>query len=114
MEDPVSFSSVTMSARNLWRCLYSRALEEMRLRTDWMVESADDLSDSMSVDWSQEVDFSCGVMVEEGGTVWSVWMVGVEVLKETRRRLRRSAVVGGGGSGTMDAARVDEDEGSQQ
>ncbi len=42
-------------------------------------------------------------------------MVGVDVVKETRRRLRRSAVVvGGGGRGTMDAARVDDDEGSQQ
>lgn len=33
------------------------------------MESADDLSDSISVDWSHKVDFSAGVMVEEGGTV---------------------------------------------
>ena len=43
----------------------------------------------MSEGWSQEVDFSSGVMVEEGGTVWRVWIVGVVVVKATRRRLRR-------------------------
>ena len=43
----------------------------------------------MSEGWSQEVDFSSGVMVEEVGTVWRVLIVGVVVVKETRRRLRR-------------------------
>ena len=57
----------------------------------------------MSEGCSQEVDFSSGVMVEEGGTVWRVWIVGVEVVKETRRRLRRwQWVVGGKRRGTMD------------
>lgn len=35
-------------------------------------------------------------------------MVGVEVVKDTRRRLRRSIV--GGSRGTIDAARVDDDD----
>lgn len=70
MDESVSFSMVTMSARNLLRCWYSRAFdEEMRFRTVWMVDRADDLSDSMSVGWSHEVDFSDGVILEEGGTV---------------------------------------------
>lgn len=34
-----------------------------------MVDCAEDLSDSMSEDWSQVADFSSGVMVEAGGTV---------------------------------------------
>jgi len=56
----------------------------------------------MSEGCSQEVDFSSGVMVEEGGTVWRVWIVGVVGVKETRRRLRRWVVVGGRRRGTME------------
>lgn len=52
-----------------------------------MVDCADDLSISMSVDWSQMVDFSWGVMADAGGTDVREWTVGVAVVKETRRRL---------------------------
>ncbi len=80
------------------------------------MDRADTLIDSMSAGRSHEVDFSTGVIAEEGGTAWRAWMVGVESVKDTRRRLRRSV---GGSRGTIEAARVDDDvekcgSGSQQ
>ena len=48
---------------------------------------AEDLSSSISGDWSHVADFSSGDIVEDGGTDESAWIVGVDVVKETRRRL---------------------------